>query len=110
MAITAMSGAELEERGIDSIQDLSFAVPGLTIEILNWAVELSSEPLALTQYPKPATARQAQPSGHRSILCEVTDAWRRADIYDRSALAPGDHLAGPALIIEPQTTTFVSAD
>ena len=24
--------------------------------------------------------------------------------------APGDHLSGPALIIEPQTTTFVSAD
>ncbi|WP_417461247.1 TonB-dependent receptor [Kordiimonas sp.] len=31
MAITAMSGTELEERGIDSIQDLSFAVPGLTM-------------------------------------------------------------------------------
>ncbi|WP_417451310.1 TonB-dependent receptor [Kordiimonas sp.] len=31
MAITAISGTELEERGIDSIQDLSFAVPGLTM-------------------------------------------------------------------------------
>ncbi|MFC3053557.1 TonB-dependent receptor [Kordiimonas pumila] len=31
MAITAMSGTELEQRGIDSIQDLSFAVPGLTM-------------------------------------------------------------------------------
>jgi len=31
MAIATMQGAELEERGIDSIQDLSFAVPGLTM-------------------------------------------------------------------------------
>ncbi|TNE64775.1 MAG: TonB-dependent receptor [Alphaproteobacteria bacterium] len=31
MAITALGGTELEQRGIDSIQDLSFAVPGLTM-------------------------------------------------------------------------------
>ncbi|WP_262692839.1 TonB-dependent receptor [Kordiimonas aestuarii] len=31
MSITALGGTELEERGIDSIQDLSFAVPGLTM-------------------------------------------------------------------------------
>lgn len=31
MAIATLQGAELEQRGIDSIQDLSFAVPGLTM-------------------------------------------------------------------------------
>lgn len=31
MAISTMQGTELEQRGIDSIQDLSFAVPGLTM-------------------------------------------------------------------------------
>ncbi len=31
MAIATMSGLELKTRGIDSIQDLSFAVPGLTM-------------------------------------------------------------------------------
>lgn len=31
MAISAIQGAELEQKGIDSIQDLSFAVPGLTM-------------------------------------------------------------------------------
>nr|WP_241493390.1 TonB-dependent receptor [Kordiimonas lacus] len=31
MAIATLSGAELEERGIDTVQDLSFAVPGLTM-------------------------------------------------------------------------------
>jgi len=31
MAIATMQGAELEQKGIDNIQDLSFAVPGLTM-------------------------------------------------------------------------------
>lgn len=31
MAIATMQGTELEQRGIDGIQDLSFAVPGLTM-------------------------------------------------------------------------------
>jgi len=52
----------------------------------------------------------AQPSGQRRILCDVTGEWREAEIHDRGVLTPGDHLDGPALIIEPQTTTFVSAD
>lgn len=30
MAVSAFSGAELEERGISSVQDLAFAVPGVT--------------------------------------------------------------------------------
>jgi iron complex outermembrane receptor protein len=31
MSISVLSGAELEQRGIESIQDLSFSVPGLTM-------------------------------------------------------------------------------
>ena len=30
--------------------------------------------------------------------------------YDRAALIPGNTLSGPALVVEPQTTTYVSAD
>jgi N-methylhydantoinase A len=33
-----------------------------------------------------------------------------AAVFDRAALEPGDYLCGPALIVEPQTTTLVSAD
>ncbi len=91
-------------------RQFSRAVPGMKIEILNWALEVSSESPALEHYPEPPTARQVQPAGHRSILCDVSGEWRAADIYDRAALRPGDRLSGPALIIEPQTTTFVSAD
>ena len=91
-------------------RQFSRAVPGMTIEILNWAVNVSSEPRGLHRYPDAPPMRVAQAVGHRRILCDVTRTWREAAIYLRDRLGPGDHLMGPALITEPQTTTFVSAD
>jgi N-methylhydantoinase A len=91
-------------------RQFSRAVPGMKIEILNWALEVSSEPPALKHYPKTIAKQPAQSSGQRRILCDITGEWRKAEIHDRTALGPGDHLSGPALIVEAQTTTFVSAD
>ncbi|MEM6887414.1 MAG: hydantoinase/oxoprolinase family protein [Pseudomonadota bacterium] len=85
-------------------------VPGMPIEVLNWATEVFSGSRALHTTEHPTIPRQAQPAGHRMIMCDVMDAWRRADTFDRAGLDPGDYLDGPALIIEPQTTIFVSAD
>jgi len=91
-------------------RQFSRAVPGMTIEILNWAVEVSSPPQALDPPAAVTSQQRPAPVGHRPILCDVTGAWRDAAQYDRGTLAPGDHIPGPALITEPQTTTFVSAD
>lgn len=91
-------------------RQFSRAVPGMTIEVLNWAVEVSSKPSTLRRVPDTMTEQAAKATGARQILCDVTGAWRDAAIYDRSTLCSGDRLRGPALIIEPQTTTFVSAD
>lgn len=95
---------------VEYSRQFSRAVPGMTIEILNWAVEVSSQPSALRRVSDTATEQTAEAMGARRILCDVTGAWREAAVYDRDGLRPGDRLAGPALIIEPQTTTFVSAD
>lgn len=91
-------------------RQFSRAVPGMTIEILNWALEVSSEPQALEHYPDIPSQRRIQPATHRSVLCDVTGHWCAAGVYSRNELVPGDCLDGPALIIEPQTTTFVSTD
>lgn len=95
---------------VEYSRQFSRAVPGMTIEILNWAVEVSSKPSALRRVSNATTEQTAEATGARRILCDVTGAWREAAIYDRDGLRLGDRLAGPALIIEPQTTTFVSAD
>ena len=91
-------------------RQFSRAVPGMSIEILNWAVVVSSQPPALDRYPDVAARQRARPMRHRQVLCDVTGKWRAAEVHDRVALNPGDHLDGPALIVEAQTTTFVSAD
>ena len=91
-------------------RQFSRAVPGMAIEIMNWAIVVASKPPASAPYPATAKETRAQPAGHRTILCDVTGGWREAAVHDRHALRPGDQIAGPALIIEPQTTTLVSAD
>lgn len=95
---------------VEYSRQFSRAVPGMTIEILNWAVEVSSQPSALRRVSDTATEQTAEAMGARRIMCDVMGVWREAAVYDRNGLRPGDRLAGPALIIEPQTTTFVSAD
>ena len=35
------------------------------------------------------------------------DGWRQVPLHDRAALAPGQPVAGPALIVEPNSTTVV---
>ncbi len=38
------------------------------------------------------------------------DAWREAPIHDRAALEPGDMIDGPAIVIEPNSTTVIEPD
>ncbi len=85
-------------------------VPGMTIEIMNWGLTVSSQTETPSNQTNPTTSQVAVPIGSRDIVCDVTGAWRSADVYDRLILKPGDQITGPALIIEPQTTTLVSAD
>ncbi|MFK7939492.1 MAG: hydantoinase/oxoprolinase family protein [Roseovarius sp.] len=86
------------------------AVPGMVIEILNWSVSVSTRFEAKLTPPDTPKRTDATPQRNHSILCEVTQQRRDAPVYDRKLLGPGDHLTGPALIVEPQTTTYVSAD
>ena len=85
-------------------------VPGMSIEILNWAVSVSAPAPPLALAADGAQAHSAIPAEHRRILCDVTGTWVSAGLYTRETLAPGAILNGPALIVEPQTTTLVSAD
>ena len=85
-------------------------VPGMEIEILNWGLTVSSAaPGPERRAPQPAP-REVSPGETREIRCDLTGTTRNAGLFDRSALAPGDRIQGPALITEPQTTTFVSVD
>jgi N-methylhydantoinase A len=109
--LTAADAAEMTGAfEAEYARQFSRAVPGMTIEVLNWAVSVSTAPPAPS--PAPAALKPAAPGrrAHRAIACDLTGAPVDAAVYDRAILAPGDTLTGPALIVEPQTTTLVSAD
>ncbi|MDJ1016710.1 MAG: hydantoinase/oxoprolinase family protein [Paracoccaceae bacterium] len=91
-------------------RQFSRIVPGMTIEVLNWAVSASSEAAGAAAQTEVTVSRQRMPARTRRIFCDVAGDWRDAAVFKRSELAPGDRVDGLALIIEPQTTTLVSAD
>ena len=85
-------------------------VPRMTIEVLNWGLSISSAAPSLTDTPPTPSVRPITAESTRNIWCDIADDWRNAGVFDRANLDPGDTFDGPALIVEPQTTTFVSAD
>ncbi len=91
-------------------RQFSRTVPGMTIEILNWGLTVSSEAPVLPARPNAATTQITNTEETREIFCDVTGDWREARVLDRHSLRPADTVNGPALIAESQTTTFVSAD
>ncbi len=95
---------------IEYSRQFSRTVPGMTIEILNWGVSVSSPAPELEKYSPAPSGNLIVSSEAQDILCDVEGVWRKASVFDRDRLAPGDIIDGPALIIEPQTTTLVSAD
>ncbi|WP_299507464.1 hydantoinase/oxoprolinase family protein [uncultured Roseobacter sp.] len=85
-------------------------VPGMNIETLNWSVHLSTPMRPLSEITAQPRLRHIQPTRTKRIFCDVSGVFREAAFVPREVLRPGDHLSGPALIAEPQTTTFVGAD
>ncbi len=92
------------------IHQFSRAVAGMVIEVLNWSVRVASASEPAGHVSDAVSRQQATPQRQVSILCDVTGQRRDAPVFDRAGLKAGDTLTGPALIVEPQTTTYVSAD
>jgi N-methylhydantoinase A len=68
-----------------------------------------------TALPRPSdTARSSVPAAARSgatarAFSFAADDWLDFGVIDRASLAPGDTFSGPAIVLEPTTTTYVDA-
>ena len=91
-------------------RQFSRIVPGMTIEILNWGVTVSSHAPTLKPATQTTENRIKEATEFREITCDVSGSKIRAGVFDRADLRSGDQIIGPALIIEAQTTTLVSVD
>lgn len=91
-------------------RQFSRVVPGMTIEVLNWGLTVTTPAPSFTKAGKSKPHGQVSSTETREILCDVSGEFCTARLYDRSDLKAGDQVSGPALIIEPQSTTLVSRD
>ncbi len=85
-------------------------IPGARIEVLSWSVLVTTKP----EPPKRLATRRAssaklKASGSRIIWDQASGKSRKVDTYARTDIKPGMHVAGPAMILESGTSTFVSA-
>jgi N-methylhydantoinase A/oxoprolinase/acetone carboxylase beta subunit/N-methylhydantoinase B/oxoprolinase/acetone carboxylase alpha subunit len=87
----------------------SRAVPDMEVEVLNWSVSVSTTATRPVRFCETTGSAAATPSATRSLALDNTGEEVEANVYWRAELNPGEEIIGPALIVEPQTTTFVSS-
>jgi N-methylhydantoinase A len=88
-------------------------IPHLEVEILTWVLLVSTE-IAPSAGPVVEAAAATpmvlpQPVGQRQLVDTATGGRTTALVYTRETLQPGMQLRGPAVIVEQDTTTVVSA-
>jgi len=85
-------------------------ITGIDVEVLSWTLTISAPvQKVMTESPKPKNKAVAKPGRQQSFFDPVAAERIDIPVYRREQLAPGDHLSGPALITEDQTTTVVTS-
>jgi N-methylhydantoinase A len=84
-------------------------IPGAAIEILSWAVLVSTDAAKPRRLGKPRSKASPKPIGTRPVFDAKSGRAIKVPMYDRLAMAPGARVKGPALIVEAGTSTLVSA-
>ena len=83
-------------------------IPNAVIEIMSWVVLATTE----TERPRRLDKASARPAPAAAAERNVFDArlGKRlaVPVYERGRLAPGMGVAGPALVVEEGTSTYVS--
>jgi N-methylhydantoinase A len=90
------------------VQQFGRTIPGLGVEALSWALRLATVEPPVPSCPPAPPDRAAAPSGRAEIADPATGDFVMVPTYARTDLVPGDVVAGPALIIEDETTTLVA--
>ena len=82
-------------------------IADVPIEFLTWSVNVSTLPGISSLKKGVKKSFKAAPNGKRAVFDPASGRNESISMFSRKDLAPGMHLAGPALVVEPQTTTLV---
>jgi hypothetical protein len=84
------------------------ALPNCEIEILTWGLVVSTSTAPIAPVGRAAERRsEAPPRGRRRVFEPSDGGFVDAAVFWRSDLTPGQAFSGPAVVVEPQTTTVV---
>jgi len=86
------------------------AIEGLQIEVVGWSVKVSSPRPEIEKTISVASENIVTSDLKRVIYDPVEDSEVDASIFEREKLNPGDCVMGPAIIVESQTTTWISSE
>jgi N-methylhydantoinase A len=84
-------------------------IPERDIEILTWSVVVSSMKKKPQPVPPIAKTSTAISSSVRSVYVPSAKQTQNVPTFWRPDLKSGEQVSGPALVEEPQTTTFVTS-
>ena len=84
-------------------------IPKLDLEIVSWSVQVSAVPEDVARVDPPPAAEPPPARGTRPLLDPGSGQVVEAALYRRSDFGAGARVDGPALIVESDTTTVVSA-
>ena len=82
-----------------------FVMPDKALVVESAAIEVAGGGEAAALAPLETASHPAQPLGQTDMYCD--DAWTRVPVFARDTLAAGHRIIGPAMIVEPTTTTIV---
>ena len=85
------------------------AIAGLAVEAIGWSVRVSTPRPQVNHVERMGAVREITPDRTRPIHDTATGTTQQAGVVERDALAAGDRLVGPAVIVETQTTTLLSS-
>ena len=114
--VPALDGSgDIRSRFAEAFEDAYRAlygrtIPGAEVEILSWTLALATRRAEPEQARQPVRRREAHPECRVSLFDATGGARIEAALYRRETLAAGDWFAGPALIVENQTSTLVTGD
>lgn len=107
--ITAESAPDLERLFIaDYEQQFGRRIPDLAVEILGWSLRLATVSPPIVPCPPMPAEKSTSPATHVNVVAPQTGLSEPIALYNRRDLPPGSILAGPALIVEDETTTMVT--
>ncbi|MDP3673672.1 MAG: hydantoinase/oxoprolinase family protein [Novosphingobium sp.] len=83
-------------------------IPGAAIEVLSWSVLATTEPRNPLRVAEVTRKPAGKAAGSRKFFDGRAGQVVEIPLYHRDQMAPGATIAGPAVIAEDETSTFVS--